>query len=155
MINIRKLEAELWESADLLRQGSKLTSNQYCMPVLALLFLRYAYSKYKLVEAENATSFLWIYIWRTYPECPYRDRCLHEIVGCWPDKTCIWPDKYTSWPDNGAFVSDGSRERQFKWLRIWRVIRCIRSHVKCRLEELWKSGWLCVWAASQIQSQSS
>jgi type I restriction-modification system DNA methylase subunit len=43
MINIRKLEAELWESADLLRQGSKLTSNQYCMPVLALLFLRYAY----------------------------------------------------------------------------------------------------------------
>ena len=42
MINIRKLEAELWESADLLRQGSKLTSNQYCMPVLGLIFLRYA-----------------------------------------------------------------------------------------------------------------
>ena len=51
-INIRKLEAELWESADLLRQGSKLTSSQYCMPVLALLFLRYAYSRYKMVEAE-------------------------------------------------------------------------------------------------------
>lgn len=29
MINIRKLEAELWESADLLRAGSKLTSNQW------------------------------------------------------------------------------------------------------------------------------
>ena len=42
MINIRKLEAELWESADLLRAGSKLTSNQYCMPVLGLIFLRYA-----------------------------------------------------------------------------------------------------------------
>ena len=52
MINIRKLEAEVWESADLLRQGSKLTSSQYCMPVLALLFLRYAYSRYKMVEAE-------------------------------------------------------------------------------------------------------
>ena len=52
MINIRKLETDLWESADLLRQGSKLTSSQYCMPVLALLFLRYAYSRYKLVEAE-------------------------------------------------------------------------------------------------------
>ena len=52
MINIRKLESELWESADLLRQGSKLTSSQYCMPVLALLFLRYAYSRYKMVEAE-------------------------------------------------------------------------------------------------------
>ena len=52
MINIRKLEAELWESADLLRAGSKLTSNQYCMPVLGLIFLRYAYSRYKLVEKE-------------------------------------------------------------------------------------------------------
>ena len=52
MINIRKLEAELWESADLLRAGSKLTSNQYCMPVLGLIFLRYAYSRFKKVEAE-------------------------------------------------------------------------------------------------------
>lgn len=52
MVNIRKLEAELWESADLLRSGSKLTSNQYCMPVLGLIFLRYAYSRFKLVEAE-------------------------------------------------------------------------------------------------------
>ena len=51
-INIRKLEAGLWESADLLRAGSKLTSSQYCMPVLALLFLRYAYSRFKMVEAE-------------------------------------------------------------------------------------------------------
>lgn len=52
MINIRKLEADLWESADLLRAGSKLTSNQYCMPVLGLIFLRYAYSRFKLVESE-------------------------------------------------------------------------------------------------------
>ena len=56
MNNIKKLEAELWESADLLRQGSKLTSSQYCMPVLALLFLRYAYSRYKMVEAEILQS---------------------------------------------------------------------------------------------------
>ena len=52
MINIRKLENELWEAADALRAGSKLTSNQYCMPVLGLIFLRYAYSRFKLVEAE-------------------------------------------------------------------------------------------------------
>lgn len=50
--SIRKLEADLWESADLLRAGSKLTSNQYCMPVLGLLFLRYAYSRFKMVEEE-------------------------------------------------------------------------------------------------------
>ena len=54
--NIKKLEAELWESADLLRQGSKLTSSQYCMPVLALLFLRYAFSRFKMVEAEILQS---------------------------------------------------------------------------------------------------
>ncbi len=52
MINIRKLENELWEAADALRAGSKLTSNQYCMPVLGLIFLRYAYSRFKLVEAD-------------------------------------------------------------------------------------------------------
>lgn len=49
---IKKLEADLWESADLLRAGSKLTSNQYCMPVLGLLFLRYAYSRFRMVEEE-------------------------------------------------------------------------------------------------------
>jgi len=52
VVNIRKLEADLWESADLLRAGSKLTSNQYCMPVLGLIFLRYAYSRFKLVEKD-------------------------------------------------------------------------------------------------------
>lgn len=52
MINIKKLEAELWTSADLLRQGSKLTSQEYCMPVLGLIFLRYAYSRFKMVEAD-------------------------------------------------------------------------------------------------------
>ena len=51
-VNVKKMEADLWESADLLRAGSKLTSNQYCMPVLGLIFLRYAYSRFKLVEQE-------------------------------------------------------------------------------------------------------
>ena len=50
--SIKKLEADLWESADLLRAGSKLTSQQYCMPVLGLIFLRYAFSRFKKVEAE-------------------------------------------------------------------------------------------------------
>ena len=52
MINIRKLEAELWEAADLLRVDSKVTSQEYCMPVLGLIFLRYAYSRFKFVEAD-------------------------------------------------------------------------------------------------------
>lgn len=52
MINIRKLESELWESADLLREGSKLSSQEYSMPVLGLIFLRYAFSRFKYVETE-------------------------------------------------------------------------------------------------------
>lgn len=50
--SLKKLEADLWYSADLLRADSKLTSNQYCMPVLGLLFLRYAYGRFKRVETE-------------------------------------------------------------------------------------------------------
>ena len=52
MTTLRKLEHDLWESADLLREGSKLTSQQYCMPVLGLIFLRYAESRFKHAEAE-------------------------------------------------------------------------------------------------------
>ena len=52
MINIRKLETDLWESADLLRSNSNLGSKDYFMPVLGLLFLRYAYIRFKSVENE-------------------------------------------------------------------------------------------------------
>lgn len=50
--SLKQLEDELWESADLLRAESKLTSNQYCMPVLGLLFLKYAYSRFIIIEKE-------------------------------------------------------------------------------------------------------
>lgn len=40
----------------MLRASSKLTSNQYCMPVLGLIFLRYAYGRFKMVENEIIKS---------------------------------------------------------------------------------------------------
>ena len=55
MINIRKLESELWESADLLRAGSKLTSHQYCMPVLGLIFLNMLYQSSSAVILQMFT----------------------------------------------------------------------------------------------------
>ncbi len=55
-VNIKKLEADLWEAADELRANSKLTSNEYCMPTLALLFLRYAYGRFKMVKADIDAS---------------------------------------------------------------------------------------------------
>ena len=50
--NIKSLENDLWESADSLREGSKLSSQEYCMPVLGLIYLRYAFTRFKYVEAE-------------------------------------------------------------------------------------------------------
>lgn len=52
MADIRKIEDELWETADELRANSKLTSQQYCMPVLGLIFLRYAWSRFKRADAQ-------------------------------------------------------------------------------------------------------
>ena len=37
--SIDKLEADLWEAADQLRANSKLTSSDYFMPVLGIIFL--------------------------------------------------------------------------------------------------------------------
>ena len=39
---IEQLEKRLWNGADQLRANSGLTSTQYSMPVLGLIFLRHA-----------------------------------------------------------------------------------------------------------------
>ncbi len=44
--DIERLEATLWEAADNLRANSKLTSSEYCMPVLGIIFLRHASNRY-------------------------------------------------------------------------------------------------------------
>lgn len=44
--HLNKIEASLWEAADQLRAHSKLTSSEYCMPVLGVIFLRQASNRY-------------------------------------------------------------------------------------------------------------
>src|SRR5471030_63875 len=44
--NIEKLETDLWAAADQLRANSKLTSSEYCMPVLGVIFLRHATNRF-------------------------------------------------------------------------------------------------------------
>lgn len=56
MADIKKLEKELWEAADNLRANSKLTSQQYCMPVLGLIFLRYAWGRFKMADTQIKES---------------------------------------------------------------------------------------------------
>lgn len=48
--SIEAIEKRLWSAADLLRANSNLASNEYFMPVMGLIFLRHAYSRYLAVK---------------------------------------------------------------------------------------------------------
>ena len=50
--NFSALEKRLWDAADELRANSKLTSSEYCMPVLGLIFLRHACNRFLAVKPE-------------------------------------------------------------------------------------------------------
>lgn len=56
MQNITRLENRLWEAADQLRTNSKLTSTEYCMPVLGLIFLRHAHNRFLIVKSKIEKS---------------------------------------------------------------------------------------------------
>ena len=50
--HIEAIEKRLWSAADLLRSSSNYASNEYFMPVMGLVFLRHAYSRYLTVKIE-------------------------------------------------------------------------------------------------------
>jgi type I restriction enzyme M protein len=58
--DIEKLEADLWAAADNLRANSKLTSSDYFMPVLGVIFLRHAANRFEAatrqIEADQAAG---------------------------------------------------------------------------------------------------
>ncbi len=58
--DIEKLEADLWKAADNLRANSKLTSSDYFMPVLGVIFLRHAANRFEAarcqIEADQASG---------------------------------------------------------------------------------------------------
>jgi len=43
---LKLLEDDLWDAADQLRANSKLTASEYSMPVLGLIFLRHAATRF-------------------------------------------------------------------------------------------------------------
>jgi len=47
---LARLERDLWEAADQLRANSKLTSSEYCMPVLGVIFLRHATNRFDAAD---------------------------------------------------------------------------------------------------------
>lgn len=56
LANIKRLESDLWDTADNLRANSKLTSTEYCMPVLGIIFLRHAANRFDTVTQEIKAS---------------------------------------------------------------------------------------------------
>ncbi len=51
-MNQNQIEARLWDAADELRANSKLKSSEYSVPVLGLIFLRYADIKFQAAAKE-------------------------------------------------------------------------------------------------------
>ncbi len=49
--HIEAIEKRLWSTADTLRANSNYASNEYFLPVMGLVFLRHAYSRYLTVKA--------------------------------------------------------------------------------------------------------
>jgi type I restriction enzyme M protein len=45
--DIEKLETDLWEAADNLRANAKLTSGDYFMPVLGVIFLHHVANRFE------------------------------------------------------------------------------------------------------------
>ncbi len=52
LANIEAIEKRLWQAADTLRANSNYASNEYFMPVMGLIFLRHAYSRFLKVKDE-------------------------------------------------------------------------------------------------------
>ena len=50
--HIEAIEKRLWEAADTLRANSNYASNEYFLPVMGLVFLRHAFSRYLAVKDE-------------------------------------------------------------------------------------------------------
>lgn len=70
---LKNLKDTLWQSADTLRADSGLKSSEYATPILGLIFLRFAESKYKQYENE---------IMEEYNELKgtRMERAIHEIA---------------------------------------------------------------------------
>src|ERR1700746_3532731 len=54
--NHSEIEKRLWASADELRANSKLKSSEYSVPVLGLIFLRYADHKFAQAKARLSSQ---------------------------------------------------------------------------------------------------
>ncbi|MDG2194349.1 MAG: type I restriction-modification system subunit M N-terminal domain-containing protein [Polaribacter sp.] len=68
---LKALENRLWSAADDLRANSKLTATEYSFPVLGIIFLRHAHSRFLIAKTE---------IEKTLPVHPFKKIKAAEIL---------------------------------------------------------------------------
>ena len=71
--DIEKLETDLWEAADNLRANSKLTSSDYFMPVLGVIFLRHAANRFEAAHGRSRPT-------RRAARCPSARCCPADYI---------------------------------------------------------------------------
>src|SRR2546426_12236195 len=92
--NIQDLAARLWETADELRANSHLKAAEYSIPVLGLIFLKFADSRFTALEGElkgKATGRREIGKRTTRPEasCISRSRPASTSCSCWSGRVVV------------------------------------------------------------------
>lgn len=104
-ISINETEKSLWEAADQLRANSKLTATEYSMPVLGLIFLRFAYNRFLLIK-EKLEAALPVHAGRGRRELT-KEEFLSEKAIFLPEKSRF--DYLTSLPD-GSHLGEAINE---------------------------------------------
>ena len=85
---LRSLEQRLWDAADTLRANSKLTATEYSFPILGIIFLRQAYSRFVGAKTEIEKSL------PVHPERGIRPMTKNDFL----DAKAIFLNEESRWP---------------------------------------------------------
>jgi type I restriction enzyme M protein len=77
--DIEKLESDLWQAADNLCANSKLTSSDYFMPVLGVIFLRHAANRFEVAHRQVKVAIL-DSLWQSLPRPPFTEEDTETVA---------------------------------------------------------------------------
>ena len=126
---IEAIEKRLWKAADTLRANSNYASNEYFLPVMGLVFLRHAYSRFLAVKRVDRIP--------AFPPAA-------EELDLWPRRTsprkgrssCSLKPSSTIWSPSRT-ARTGPKPSSRRWSQLRRITRaCAESCPKKILEGL-------------------
>ena len=92
---LKQLENDLWKSADTLRANSDLKSSEYSIPVLGLIFLKFADNNYRRHEAEILAEYQKLK--GTRREKPISEIAIKKCGFYLPDHAPLWLSAEYAW----------------------------------------------------------